>query len=138
MIMLPAIIQGVGSILDNLITTDEERAKLALQDKALDVSLLQGQIDVNREQAKHASVFVAGARPALLWTGVGALTYQFMVYPLLTWAWALLQAADWVPRDMGPPPMLDIEALMVLMTGVLGLGGYRTFEKVKGRARDNL
>lgn len=138
MIPLLAVIQGVGAIVDNLVTTEEEKMKLALADRAMDVQLLQGQIDVNKEEAKHASVFVAGARPAVLWAGVGALVYQFIVYPLLTWGWSLLQAAEFVPRDLNPPPMLDIEALMVLMTGVLGLGGFRTFEKVRGKARETM
>jgi len=41
----------------------------------------------------------------------------FILYPLLTWAWAYLQAQGWLPTTVTAPPLLDVEALMVLLTG---------------------
>ena len=58
-----------------------------------------------------------------------------LLYPLLVWAWALLQARGLVPGNLQPPPMLDTEALWVVLSGMLGIAGLRSVEKVKGVAR---
>ena len=129
------LIGGVAKIADDLITTDEERAKMALEDRKIDAQLLQGQIETNKVEAAHPSLFVAGWRPAIGWIGAAALGYQFLAYPLLIWAWALLQARAWVPAGLQPPPMLDTDALWVVLSGMLGIAGLRTAEKVKGVAR---
>lgn len=136
---ITGIVGAVGQIVDDVWTSDEERLKADLQamqiglDAAkVDADLIKGQQDINREEAKHSSIFVAGWRPSLGWCGVAAIAYQYVLYPLLTWAWAWMQAQRWVPDGMRPPPLLDIEALMVLMTGILGLASARTFEKVRG------
>lgn len=141
---ITGIVGAVGQIVDDVWTSDEERLKADLQamqiglDAAkVDADLIKGQQDINREEAKHSSIFVAGWRPSLGWCGVAAIAYQYVLYPLLTWAWAWMQAQRWVPDGMRPPPLLDIEALMVLMTGILGLASARTFEKVRGVGRVN-
>lgn len=142
LLALGGIVQAVGQIADDLITTDKERLdaelelrKLGLEERRIDAGLLQGQIDVNREEAKSNSLFVAGWRPAIGWIGAVALGYQFLLYPLLVWAWALLQARGLVPAGLQPPPMLDTDALWVVLSGMLGIAGLRTAEKVKGVAR---
>jgi hypothetical protein len=53
---------------------------------------------------------------------------------MLVWAWALMQAKGWVPNELKPPPMLDTDALWVILSGMLGIAGMRTAEKVKGVA----
>ena len=60
------------------------------------------------------------------------MAYQFIVYPFMGWAWALMQAKGWIPGTLTHPPMLDTDALWVILTGMLGIAGARTFEKVKG------
>lgn len=139
------IIEAVGKVADDLLTSDDERLKADLAGMAIgldaarvDADLIKGQQEINKEEAKHASIFVAGARPAILWVGVVALAYQFVLYPLLTWLWAWLQAMGWVPVGLIPPPMLNNESLMVLITAVLGVSTSRTFEKVRGVSRDSL
>lgn len=133
------IIEAVGKVADDLVTSDAERLQADLAGMAIgldaakvDADLIKGQQEINKEEAKHASIFVAGARPAILWVGVVSLAYQFLLYPLMTWLWAFFQAQGWVPLAVAPPPILDVDALMVLMTGVLGIAGARTFEKVRG------
>lgn len=139
---LGGIVQAVGQIADDLITTDKERLdaelelrRLGLEERKIDAGLVQGQLDVNRAEAASLSLFVAGWRPAIGWIGAVALSYQFLAYPLLVWIWALLQARAWVPAGLQPPPMLDTEALWVVLSGMLGIAGLRTAEKVKGVAR---
>ena len=141
-VALGGIVQAVGQIADDLITTDKERLdaelelkRLGLEASRIEADLVQGQLDVNRVEAASSSLFVAGWRPAIGWIGAAALGYQFLAYPLLTWSWALLQARGLVPGHLAPPPMLDTDALWVVLSGMLGIAGLRSVEKVKGVAR---
>lgn len=136
------IVQTIGSVIGDLVTTDKERLdaeielrKLGLEELKVDAGLQQGQIDVNKAEAAHPHLFVSGWRPAIGWIGAAAMGYQFLAYPFLVWAWSVLQAMAIVPADMTPPPMLDTDALWVILTGMLGLGAARTVEKVRGVAR---
>ena len=76
---LGAIIEGVGRIADDIITSDEERLKVALQEKQIDAALVQGQLEVNKAEAQHKSLFVAGARPAVIWVGAFSLAYAGII-----------------------------------------------------------
>lgn len=140
-----SVIDAVGGAIDELFTSDEERlraelefGKLGLEAAKVDADLIKGQQEINKAEAAHSSVFVAGWRPAIGWVGVSALAYQFIAYPLLTWLWVWLQSRGWVAEAIKPPPLLDVEALMVLLTGILGIAGTRTFEKVRGVAQERI
>ena len=139
---LGGIVQAVGQLADDLITTDKERLsaelelrRLGLEEGRIEADLVRGQLQVNQAEATSSSLFVAGWRPAIGWIGAGALGYQFLLYPLLVWVWSLLQARGVVPGDLQPPPMLDTSALWVVLSGMLGIAGLRSVEKVKGVAR---
>lgn len=138
-LLIGGIVESVGKIADNLFTSDKERLdaevelrKVGIEVAKIDASLLTGQQEINKAEAQHTSVFVAGWRPAIGWVCVAALGYQFVLYPLMVWGWGTMQAIGWVPAGLNPPPILDTDALMILLTGMLGLAGARTFEKVKG------
>jgi hypothetical protein len=130
-----SVIESVGKVAGDLITTDKERMEMALREKEIDQRTDLAQIGVNNTEAQHTSVFVAGWRPAIGWVGAAAMAYQFLLYPLLTWGWALAQANGHLPAGMQPPPMLDADALWVILSGILGIAGMRSFEKTKGVAR---
>lgn len=100
-----------------------QRGELAVLDA--DMKLALGQMEINKEEAK-TDMFRGGWRPATGWACVAGLVYQFLAQPLVPWFAAVLGLV--VP----PLPPIDNETLMVLLTGMLGLGGLRTFEKVKG------
>lgn len=141
-IIVGGLVEAVGKIADDLFTSDKERLdaqielqKLGIEEQKIDAGLAQGQLDVNKTEASHTSVWVSGWRPAVGWTCVAGLAYNFLAHPFLLWAWALLQANGWVPVGLTPPPSVDVEALLVLLGGILGLGVYRTAEKVKRVAR---
>lgn len=141
-IIVGGLVEAVGKIADDLFTSDKERLdaqielqKLGIEEQKIDAGLAQGQLDVNKTEASHSSVWVSGWRPAVGWTCVAGLAYNFLAHPFLLWAWALLQANGWVPVGLTPPPSVDVEALLVLLGGILGLGVYRTAEKVKGVTR---
>jgi hypothetical protein len=126
-----AILDGVSKLANDLITTDEERDKMRLADRVIDAQLLQGQIATNQVEAAHPSTFVAGWRPGVGWVGVAGLGYQFLLYPMLVWCWSLGQAIGYIPSHLPPPPLLDTDALIVLLSAVLGVAGLRTFDKAK-------
>ena len=95
--------------------------------------LVQGQLDINKEQAKHSSIFVAGARPFIMWVCGFALMWQFLLQPMATWGLLAFSV-----RELPPFPELDIGPLMTLLLGMLGLGGLRTYEKRLGVQRDSI
>lgn len=134
-LLLGGIVETVGKIADDLFTSDEERARAELDAYKAETERMGGQVEINKIEAGHRSLFVAGWRPAVGWIGAGAMFYQFIAYPLLVWAWSSMQAAGWISLGLTPPPMLDTDALWVILTGILGLGTARTVEKVKGAAK---
>jgi len=129
---LGSVVREGGAVLDNLVTSDQERMEIQLQDKKMDIGLLTGQMSVNKAEAGHRSMFVAGWRPALGWVGAIALGYKFLFHPLLTWGWVTLQAVGIIPADAALPPEIDASELYPIILGMLGLGTMRTVEGVKG------
>lgn len=85
------------------------------------VQLVQGQLDINKQEAANTNWFVAGWRPYIGWICGTGLGYQFLVYPILI---------AFIPTIV----QLDMGTLLTLLLGMLGLGGLRTFEKTKGVA----
>ena len=120
------IIGGVGKIADDLITTDKERLTIALEEKKIEAGLIQGQMEIDKVEAQHASVFVAGWRPFIGWVGGFGMAYQFLLYPLLTWVWPIVLPSAPIP------PVLDGDVLFAMVSGLLGIAGMRSFDKMKG------
>ena len=130
-----SIIESVGKVAGDLVTTEKEKMELELRAKELDQAIDIAQIEVNKVEAQHSSVFVAGWRPAIGWVGVAAMAYQFLLYPLLLWGWTYLQGMGWIPAELKAPPVLEADQLWVILSGILGIAGMRSFEKTKGVAR---
>lgn len=86
------------------------------------------QLKVNEEEAKSEKLFVSGWRPAVGWTCVGALSWTFVVAPFTVFWLGVLKI------QTPPLPVLDYATLSPILLGLLGLGGMRTYEKVKGVA----
>lgn len=129
-----SVIESVGKVASDLITTDKERMQLELESRKLDQAIDLAQIEVNKVEAASNSVFVAGWRPAIGWIGASAMAYQFLLYPMLLWGWTYLQGTGWIPKELTPPPVLDADQLWVILSGILGIAGMRSFEKTKGVA----
>lgn len=85
----------------------------------------KGQIDINIEEAKHSSIFVAGWRPAIGWTCAVAFAFIYVIGPLITWGSTL------IGRPV-PLPSFNIDALMSLTMALIGMAGLRSWEKSKG------
>lgn len=102
--------------------TEEEKEQIAYA-----VTVVQGQLDTNKQEAASPSVFVAGWRPFIGWVcGAGC-----------AWNWAGLPVALFFANLFGHPLNLqpaDLSEMMPLLIGMLGLGGMRTYEKLNGVA----
>lgn len=116
-------IEAVFKGIDNLVTSDEERALAELLKLKAMQEPAKLQVELNKIEAQHRSVVVAGWRPAIGWICSLGLLFPFVINPML----------QWCTGDKGPELPLDV--LMELVLAMLGLSGLRTFEKVKGRTK---
>jgi hypothetical protein len=134
--MLSALIGPATQLLDKFVEDKDKKNELAHEIATMAErhaqELAKGQLQANTEQAKHPSIFVAGARPAIMWICAAAMGYHFVLQPFLVFG--VLVAGVELPAL----PELDMGSLMPVLLGILGLGGMRSWEKVKGCARDNL
>jgi len=126
-----SVIGVAGKVLDKFVEDKDLKKKLEHELQTQMVSLDLAQAEANIEQAKHPSIFVSGARPAIMWVCCFALMWQFILAPVLSWGLAI-----WYP--IVELPALDTQALMTLLLSLLGLGGMRTAEKWKGVARNSM
>lgn len=93
---------------------EEMRQNGALVEMKAYTDVLTAQIKVNEVAAAHPSIFVAGARPFVIWVGGASLAWGGLVHPLLMWVWAFAGI------EGTPPPMIDSGALFALVSGLLG------------------
>ena len=123
--MWQLLIPVLGNVLDKIFPdktkADEAKAKLIELQMSGELQQIMGQLEINKEEAKSASLFVAGWRPAVGWCCSLALAYQFLVRPISTG----------LGHEM---PAIDVEALSTLLFALLGVAGLRTVEKIKGIA----
>ena len=133
---------ALGPILDGVLRLipdkgERARAKELFEGQMLTAmtSLVQGQLEINKTEAQHGSIFVAGWRPFIGWVCGAALVWNFIIQPLLLWvAWMMPDLGI----DMSTAPKLDSGELMTVLLGMLGLGGLRTYEKRLGVSRNEL
>jgi len=131
--VLEALIGPVTGLLDKFVEDQDQKARLAheiatMAEKYAHESAL-AQVETNREEAKHKNVFVSGWRPFIGWTCGAALAWHFVLSPL-----AIFFAA-WLGAELPALPEFDMNSLMTVLLGMLGLGGLRSYEKTKGVAR---
>jgi hypothetical protein len=83
-------------------------------------------LKIREREAQHRSVWVAGARPGLMWVCVAGLSLNFVVQPVIQIIMVNVLGLEY------KPVVLDVAGLMSAVGIVLGIGGYRSFEKYKG------
>ena len=107
-----------------------ERASLEMQADLLKYAAeqSQAQMEVNKVEAGHQSLFVAGWRPFIGWMGGITLGYAFLIHPILSWFLALVGVDT-------PLPEPNTEAMMALVTAMLGVPAARSFDKWKGTSK---
>ena len=128
--MLSALLGPATQLLDKFVEDKDKKNELAHEIATMAErhaqELAKGQLDINKEEAKHRSIFVSGWRPFVGWTCGAALCYHFILAPLILFGVGI--SGHTVP----PLPEFDMGSLMTVLMGMLGLGGLRTFEKTKG------
>ena len=112
------LLDSAAENIDKFVQTPDERREAL-------TALAKAQIELNKQEAKHRNIFVAGWRPAVGWICASALAYNFILRDLL--AWLLLNTNQAITL----PPALAMDHLLTILLGMLGLGGLRTFEKNK-------
>jgi len=118
------------TLLDRFVPDPEKKREAEAQflQMAMDGELKQviAQLEINAREATHPSMWVAGWRPAVGWVGALGLFYATIGQPVLAWVSAA--------RGWPVPPDLNVDLLWVTLSGMLGIGGLRTYEKAKGVA----
>ena len=125
-------LDGIGSLFKDIreaitgkgIEDPNKKAEIELKLSQLEQKLKEGQIEINKAEASNSNWFVAGWRPAIGWVGALALLYTFLLSPLISWGCQIAHIKV-------VPPVLDTGMLFNLILAMLGLGGFRTFEKIK-------
>ena len=113
-----------------------EMQKLQNDMDKLENGIQQGQIEINKIEAKSTSIFIAGWRPFLGWVGGFSIAYTFIAQPFMWWCVKLYIAFSQNvlnPEQMEAlkPVVLDTSLIFNLVLALLGFGGMRTYEKFK-------
>lgn len=134
--MWPTLIPLLGGLLDKLLPDPAAAAAAKLQVMQMaqtgelaqldaDLKLATGQMEVNKVEAASSSLWVSGWRPAVGWCCAAAFAYKFVAAPMA----AFILAAIGHPVEL---PVLDFTEMSTVLLGMLGLGGLRSLERIKG------
>ena len=131
--MLDKLIGPVTGLLDKFIEDKDKKNAIAFElatmaDKHAQ-ELAAGQLEVNKAEAAHKSLFVAGWRPAVGWVCVFGMAGNFITIPITNMILELMESSVTVP-------LIPTGEMMPVLMGMLGLGAMRTAEKVKGVQRE--
>jgi|TARA_R100001224_G_scaffold20412_2_gene10186 hypothetical protein len=131
--MLEQLIGPVTGLLDKFIEDKDKTNAIAFQISTMAEKhaqeLAKAQLEVNKTEAAHRSLFVSGWRPAVGWTCCIGLASQYILIPMANFALALADSTVEIP-------VLDMATMMPVLMGMLGLGAMRTIEKTKKVQRD--
>lgn len=133
MLNLGSLVGPVTGLLDKFIEDKDVKNKLAHDLSTMAErhaqELAKGQLEVNKTEAAHKSLFVAGWRPAIGWICGLGMASNFLVIPIANFVLALTGSTILIP-------LLDTGEMMPVLMGMLGLGAMRTYEKKQGVQRD--
>ena len=122
--------EGVANIVDQFVETDDEKRAAELLRQKMMMKPSRAQVELNKIEAGHRSVFVAGWRPFIGWICGCALAWHYILYDFLTWI--TLVAIEDAPAL---PSLSGTETLITVVLSLLGLGVMRTAEKIGGKAK---
>ena len=135
---LSSLLPVVSDVLDRVIPdkagAEKAKAELAAMAMKGELDNMAGQLKINMEEAKNPSIFVSGWRPCLGWIGAFAIGAPYIVW---VFNMVVRMAFPEVP-EITKDDMPDGNQIMPVVLGMLGLGGARTWEKMKGIHRENL
>lgn len=127
---ITAGIDLVAKIIDRVIpdraAADKAKAEIVSMQAKGELDELMGQLEINKIEAGSQSIFVAGWRPFVGWICGFALAYAALIEPMLRFI------AQVFFRYIGAFPEINTDLTLQVLLGLLGLGAYRTYERVKG------
>jgi len=133
MSILNSLIGPVTGLLDKFIEDKDKKNQIAYELSTMAEKhaqeLLKGQIEVNKAEAAHKSLFVAGWRPAIGWVCVLGMAGNFITIPITNMILELMGSSVTVP-------LIPTAEMMPILMGMLGLGAMRTVEKTKNVQRE--
>lgn len=134
MTLINTLIEGLLPIAKRFFPADPDKAQQLAQDMAMarlqaDTDLSKGQMEINKQEAAHRSIFVAGWRPFLGWGLAFCFIWQGFGFQMAAFVATLIDPAYDVSRI---PVIENTAAQTSILLGMLGLGGFRTIEKLKG------
>jgi hypothetical protein len=124
------VLKGIIEIIDKSVPDKDAAAKMQ-QDVTMKVMEIQfalqnGQIEVNKVEAANQNLFVSGWRPAIGWTCALALFWQFVGYDMTVFGLSVMNSSIVAPK------LIASDNLFELVLAMLGLAGFRSYEKTKG------
>ena len=122
--------EGVANVIDKFVETDDEKRAAEIIKAKMMMKPSLAQIELNKIEAGHRSIFVAGWRPFIGWVCGFALLWHFILFDFLTWI-----TVNFFPQVTELPELSGTETLMTVLLSLLGLGAMRTAEKFGGKAR---
>jgi hypothetical protein len=128
-LLIPAITGIIDKVMPDTEAANKAKADLLSMQAKGELDALLGQLEINKEEAKSSSVFVAGWRPATGWICGAALGYVAILEPVARFV------ASVGFGYTGPFPEINTDLTLQVLLGMLGLAGARSFEKHKGVAR---
>ena len=131
--MIEQLIGPITSLLDKFVEDKDQKAKLAHEVATMAQKhaheLAKAQLEVNKAEAAHKSMFVAGWRPSVGWVCCAGLASNYLFIPMANFVLVISGSTVTVPT-------LDLSGMMPVLMGMLGLGAMRSYEKVNGVSRE--
>ena len=126
------VIRELRGVIDEIFTSDEERAEARRLLYALENEPHRLQAEITKTEAAHSSVFVSGWRPFIGWVCGAGVAYHYVLRDLIAWGFAAYGL------DLQPLPHIELSELLGLLVAMMGLGAGRTLERLSGVQRERI
>jgi hypothetical protein len=123
--LISGVLGAAKPVLEHFFPDPAKRYEFEMAMRQLDLTQMQGQMEINKIEAANNSLFIAGWRPAIGWVGVFGLAYQFIIAPMAIYILAIVNPAITLPNIGGAE-------LISLVVALLGIGAMRSYDKQKG------
>jgi hypothetical protein len=131
------IVEKIIDVVGKIIPDPEAKARAQLEVLKLqqagefkqidaDLQVMLAQAAINKEEAKSPDMFRGGWRPAVGWVCVTGMAYTYVISPIMAWFGGIY---GWPA-----PPQIDTYDMLIMLGGMLGFGGMRSFERIRGKA----
>lgn len=124
-----SIIETVGKVAGDLITTDKEREQLAIQAYEAETARMTAQTDINKVEAASSDPFTSRPRPFIMWVCGFAFAYATLIEPIMRFIATVMFNYN------GAYPAIDTNLTLQVLLGLLGLGAMRSYDKKAGTSK---